>query len=499
MTEEMTFNGVGMSRFFRVREVIRAIGNDRNISQVDAPLIGTNIQKVSFGAKKITVSFTMLEKTAAEIEALKHELAGALHVKEPARLTFEDEPDKYYLAIPTGDVSIGNINRVCQKGEITFLVPDGVAHSTTYKRVVDYEERQGKMVFAIDNKGTADAYPIITFKANDENGYYGLVSERFAFEAGSIEEADIVPYKHSEILWDYVSNNGIIKGLADGQKNVAILNDNSQNLNGTLAIQSAWGRPHLFLANPGGGPLGNHAGSVTWEIPADSVGEKGALHEYIWWRQIFWVNPANQYGFIKISFTGENGEFLYGVETIKRGNGLNTEYNFLTANGSGSYKLVKQWTFWPTHNPSENPFNKDSGQSDILRRDDEVQLFWNGSYQKFTVPEIKGKKSIKVHVAMGAFGDKPIPTRMYLDSIVYRKDFVNGTKDIPNRYAAGSTLIINSENDSVFLNNLPNLDQVVDGSLWPVIPPGKSEIEILQSSWAKKKPTVSIEFEERWL
>lgn len=499
MTEEMTYNGVGMSRFFRVREVVRAIGNDRNISQVDAPLIGTNIQKVSFGAKKITVSFTMLEKTAAEIEALKHELAGVLHVKEPARLTFEDEPDKYYMAIPTGDISIGNINRIYQKGEITFLVPDGVAHSVTYKRVVDYEERQGKMVFAIDNKGTADAYPIITFKANDENGYYGLVSDRFAFEAGSIEEADIVPYKHSEILWDYVTGEGIIKGLAEGQKNVAILNDNSQNLNGTLAIQSAWGRPHLFLANPGSGPLGNHAGSLTWDIPADSVGEKGALHEYIWWRQIFWVNPANQYGFIKISFTGENGEFLYGVETIKRGNGLNTEYNFLSANGSGSYKLVKQWTFWPTHNPSENPFNKDSGQSDILRRDDEVQLFWNGSYQKFTVPEIKGKKSIKVHVAMGAFGDKPIPTRMYLDSIVYRKDFVNGTKDIPNRYAAGSTLIINSENDSVFLNNLPNLDQVVDGSLWPVIPPGKSEIEILQSSWAKKKPTVSIEFEERWL
>ena len=499
MTEEMTFNGVGMSRFFRVREVVRAIGNDRNISQVDAPLIGTNIQKVSFGAKKITVSFTMLEKTATEIEALKHELAGVLHVKEPARLTFEDEPDKYYMAIPTGDVSIGNINRVCQKGEITFLVPDGVAHSVTYKRVVDYEERQGKMVFAIDNKGTAYAYPIITFKANDENGYYGLVSERFAFEAGSIEEADIVPYKHSEILWDYVTGEGIIKGLAEGQKNVAILNDNSQNLNGTLAIQSVWGRPHLSLANPGGGPLGNHAGSVTWEIPADSVGEKGALHEYLWWRQIFWVNPANQYGFIKISFTGENGEFLYGVETIKRGNGLNTEYNFLAANGIGGYRLVKQWTFWPTHNQGENPFTKDSGQSDIQRRDDEVQLFWRGAYPKFNIPEIKGKKSIKVHVAMGAFGDKPIPTHMYLDSVVYRKDFVNGTKDIPNRYAAGSTLIINSENDSVFLNNLPNLDQVVDGSLWPVIPPGKSEIEILQSAWAKKKPTVTIEFEERWL
>ena len=499
MTEEMTFNGVGMSRFFRVREVVRAIGNDRNISQVDAPLIGTNIQKVSFGAKKITVRFTMLEKTATEIEVLKHELAGVLHVKEPARLTFEDEPDKYYMAIPTGDVSIGNINRVCQKGEITFLVPDGVAHSVTYKRVVDYEERQGKMVFAIDNKGTADAYPIITFKANDENGYYGLVSERFAFEAGSIEEADIVPYKHSEILWDYVTDNGIIKGLADGQKNVAILNDNSQNLNGTLAIQSAWGRPHLSLVNRGSGPLGNNAGSLTWDIPADSVGETGAINEYLWWRQVFWVNPANQYGFIKISFTGENGEFLYGVETIKRGNGLNTEYNFLAANGSGGYRLVKQWTFWPTHNQGENPFTKDTGWCDLIRRNDKVQVHWYGTHPEFTIPEIAGKKSVKVHVAIGAFGDKPAPTRMYLDSIVYRKDFVNGTKDVPNRYAAGSTVVINSENDSLILNNIPDLDQVVDGSLWPVIPPGKSEIEILQSSWAKKKPTVSIEFEERWL
>ena len=49
------------------------------------------------------------------------------------------------------------------------------------------------------------------------------------------------------------------------------------------------------------------------------------------------------------------------------------------------------------------------------------------------------------------------------------------------------------------LNNLYNLDQIVDGSLWPVIPPGRSEIEIVQSTWAKKKPSVTIEFEERWV
>lgn len=516
MTENsMTYNGVDLSGLLKVLKVKSDIGNERTIKTEKLSRIGTIATAVEVGAKEIEVKVSLAsfdfaniqfvdttEPASAErgnINELKERIAGIFDATEPKKLTLGKYPNRYFNALVKGDMELNGITDWYDETTIKFYIPDGVAHSTTYKRVVDYEEKQGKMVFAIDNKGTADAYPVITFKANDENGYYGLVSERFAFEAGSIEEADIVPYKHSEILWDYVSDNGIVKGLADGQKNVAILNDNSQNLNGTLALQSAWGRPHLFLANRGSGPLGNHAGSITWDIPADSVGERGALHEYIWWRQIFWVNPANQYGFIKISFTGENGEFLYGVETIKRGNGLNTEYNFLAANGNGGYKLVKQWTFWATHNPGSNPFSKDGGQSDIQRRDDEVQLFWRGTYPKFTIPEIKGKKSVKVNVAFGAFGDKPLPTHMYLDSIVYRKDFVNGTKDIPNRYAAGSTLVINSENDSVFLNNLPDLDQVVDGSLWPVIPPGKSEIEILQSDWAKKKPSVTIEFEERWL
>ncbi len=52
---------------------------------------------------------------------------------------------------------------------------------------------------------------LIRLSTTDENGYYGLMAGDLLFEAGSIEEADIVPYKHSEILWDYVSDNGIVK------------------------------------------------------------------------------------------------------------------------------------------------------------------------------------------------------------------------------------------------------------------------------------------------
>ena len=123
-----------------------------------------------------------------------------------------------------------------------------------------------------------------------------------------------------------------------------------------------------------------------------------------------------------------------------------------------------------------------------------------GSYNDFIIPEIKGRKSAKIHVAFGAIGNKPLVSHMYLDSILYRKDFVPVTKDIPNRYMTGSNVVVNCENDSVTVDGLSKNADVVDGSDWGlVVPKGNSQLEIYSSSWIGSKPTVTVEFEERWL
>ena len=44
------------------------------------------------------------------------------------------------------------------------------------------------------------------------------------------------------------------------------------------------------------------AGSLTWDIPADSSGATGSLNDYIWWRQIFWLGATNQYVFVNNNF-----------------------------------------------------------------------------------------------------------------------------------------------------------------------------------------------------
>ena len=133
MTKIMTFNGVDMSRFFRITDIIRPIGNKRSVSTDNAPLLGVNIQQVKIGEKEHTIKFTIFAENPIAMESLKHELAGILKVTEPVKITYGDEPDKYYLGMPVDDVTPDNVARWMQKSEIKIMIPDGVAHSTVYK------------------------------------------------------------------------------------------------------------------------------------------------------------------------------------------------------------------------------------------------------------------------------------------------------------------------------------------------------------------------------
>ncbi|HEL2057767.1 TPA: phage tail family protein [Streptococcus suis] len=498
MIQTMTFNGIDMSRYFRVIDVKKPIGNDRSISVDDAPSIGVTIQEIKRGPKVHVVKFELRTRSEIEMEQLKHELAGIFNVSDPVKVTYSNEPDKYYLAIPTDDVSPSNIAKWLQHAEITLLIPDGVAHSLTYKEINSPQsETAEKMVFSITNNGTVPAYPIITVRNNAENGYIGLVNAHSALELGNKEEADTESFKRSELLFDY-RDNAILSGFSRADKNSAINNDSMQNLNSTLSTVSVWNRYHVELKTRAS-MVGNNAGSLTWTIPVDSAGETGSLNDYIWWRQVFWLGASNQYGFMKVSVSDTEGNFLYGVETYKRAQGLECEYNFMASNGRGGFNTLKRWKFTGTHHNHHNPFNHTRGWSDLKRNDDKVTVFWWGTYPVFTVPEIKGKKSAKIHVTIGAIGNKPLVSHMYLDSILYRKDFVSVTRDIPNRFMPGSNVTIDNETDTVYIDHIPHNDQIVDGSEWLEIPPGNSQLEVYVSSFVRNKPTVSIKFEERWL
>lgn len=462
----------------------------------------------TLSVKQIQVSFTLVGNYDY-FNSVAETLGGYLNVDEPKPLIFGDEPNKVWEAIPSGQASLAvdkNTSPITATVTVTFDVPKSYSENKAEALVSSDGETKfgsikkvstGHYKATLKNFGTAETYPDIKLKFNSDNGWVGIVkSATESYEVGNPKEWDNQTVKKSEVLFDYASSNGehrIPNGLSQGLKNIGISNDvNDTKPNGTLYIDNAWGRPHIGLQS-------GQVASVTFDIPRDSSGEKGALYEYFWWRQIFWLGSANQMGYLKICVTDASGTFLYGVETFKRYNGLGCEYNFLAGDGKGGFRIVDRKNFLGTHIEQHNPFNEPRGWSDIMRFDDVVQYYWWGSYPRYSIPEIKGKKSDKIHVIFGKVGNAPLVTHMYLDDFIYRKDNVYKEEDIPNRFHMGSILEVDMAKGKTLIDNLPASNELTYLSEPFGISTGETEIDIYTSSWIAKDPTIEISWKERFV
>lgn len=494
----MRFNKTDFRDLIEIHDIQRDIGNNRSISIDYAPRIGVSIQQQNIDAKYIKVDFSIWSK---DRNTLKHKLAGIFNVDGAKKLIFSDEPDKYYLAMPIESISMQETSGRRSNGSIKFIIPDGVAHSSAYKNFnsdANAQSATDKMVFDLVNNGTVEAFPIIKVKHNAENGYIGVVNNNSAFEVGNREEADTETVKRSEVLLDFRGDK-IAQGLTQAVKNSSVTNG-SENLIGTSEIITTGSKKRVKSREQFSGIYNkSYSTGLSWEIPADSTGQKGSLNDYIFCKLVYQLDSIAQCGFIKVTVSDTNGQFLYGVETYKRYKGLYCGFNVFATDNKGEYNFLKCFDFDSSSDRNKNPFALSRGQFELKRNDERVQVYYNGSQYDFIVPEIKGKKSAKIHVTIGAFHGKTIIPHLYLDELMYRKDFVQASRDIPNRYPIGSNVVINSEDDTVYIDGIAKAGEVVDGSQWPSIPPGESKLEMYFSSFIKKKPTVTIEFEERWL
>lgn len=497
--DTIIINGFDLSEVIDIIDIVRPVGNERHVVTNDAPLVGVNLQEVRTGAKTIKVKFAMQYGNGMTLETAKHKLAGIFNTSEAVKIVISDEPDKYYMGLVSGSVDMDNITRWFQKGSFDLIIPDGVAHGSTYKRFDNGQEQPDKVVFNLVNNGNVPAFPVVTVKNNAENGYIGLVNASGALEVGDREETDIGTYKRSEVLLDFRGDR-ISDAFARATKNKAVTNDNGENVVGTSEVATVLNEKHIRLRNQATqGKYGNYATSLSWDIPTDSAGEVGSLNDYMTGKINFTTNSLNQYGFIKVTISDTNGQFLYGFECFKQKQGQDCQFNALGSDGKGSYYFLKRWNFICTSDSKQNPFTSSNGRFELRRNDNKVHIYYNGSYYSFIVPEIKDRKSAKIHVMLGSYYDKPQPEHMYLDEVMYRKDFVSAFGDVPNRYPIGSNIILNSENDTVTVDGLEKIVDVVQGSKFLTIPPGNSQLEVYCSSWVKTKPTVKVEFKERYL
>ena len=131
---DVTFNGVKLSKYIRVTDVISPIGNNRELTLSENLSIGATVTEMRRGVKEHIIKFDIEAKDAKEREELKHILAGIFDVEKPVKITYSNEPYKYYLGIPSGEVTLDIVTRI--KTYISIIKLRSNAINTNHNTII---------------------------------------------------------------------------------------------------------------------------------------------------------------------------------------------------------------------------------------------------------------------------------------------------------------------------------------------------------------------------
>ena len=461
--------------------------NTRSIENVN----GGEFTHSTYSTKQIVMEFRISNSTARELSEFRRKMSEILYSKEPKRLIFSDEPSIYYEAIVDGEPVLGE-DDMYSTGTITWLIPDGVAYSTA-EFSFDGVQKDGYQTITIQNNGTEWADVDYEITHNHENGFIGLVSQYGVIQLGKEEEADGENYEASEELF-----NGY--GLFQDDHGTSYQNPENTT-QGTLEVKNVAG--YNVMALKGGQATSGYwnGGMKTLAIPVDSEGRRGAKNFYCYTQHWFETGLMGQTGAQTIAFLTGDNKVICAMSINKSDTVGNTAHVDWFAPQN---KKIKTLDFQPTAYEG-NPFNlkMGGGHNDFLKEGDRLRIFWYGQYYYFTIPEIKDMVCEKIQVWIGQWGSRDLGNQLvthnYLKSIWFRKDNVDKYKDVPNRYRAGDVVSIDGESTKVYVNGMPAKGDEINGSNYPKVPPGTTEVQFCYSSFSSPPPQIKAKIREVYL
>lgn len=499
-----TYNGVDLTPFLSFIKAKRTIGNERKLTTEDILGTGEELQEVTFGAKTIEVTVSLASREIAgsrfidtteyltvgseELNELRDQIARVLNTRETHELVLPDEPNRYYNAIPTGDVELEGISNWYDETTIKFFVPDGVAHISATRSFNFVKNDFGVYETEIVNDGSEDAYVSYEIKLKKESGFIGIVSEYGAMQFGKYDESDGYTDRKNVTV---VSNQaGNFANWTDGTINY----ENTRKIITTQmsADTSFGGRlgllPSSFKTSGTSGAL--QYGAVKEYTLSDPISQW-----YIWARAWFETGLMGQTGAWCLTVLDESNHLIAGMAIEKDDTVGNTaNVRFLMGDGSGGSRTVKTIPFTPSYWIPPNPYGSEgratnSNMFDLVKEKDRVQFFWYGGYYPYYDSRLANVKAKKIQFFVGQYAGRNTTDRLvthhYLNDFSFYQLHVDYWKDVPNRYPSGSTIAIDGEKGQIKVNNQIRLDDEILGTTYFKVPPGKTKVQLMLSSFAE--------------
>lgn len=222
--DRIFFNDVDITRFIDVRKVSTSLAAPVNTSfKTYNRTSGGILDHVSQGMIQISIKFSIRKDTLGVID----ELNRILHTKEEKVLYFEDQPDRYLMAIYSGNSEM-NRRYYGSTSTLTFISSRPYWFSKTGEREFPLDS-EGR--FLVVNNGTTSTVPFMEFKFPTENGFLGIVSPNGFLYLGDKEERDKISLPKQELLMNEEMHLG---AMNDTETDWHALTD-TYNMNITLA------------------------------------------------------------------------------------------------------------------------------------------------------------------------------------------------------------------------------------------------------------------------
>ena len=499
----------------------------------------------SLDKKTIKISFVKI-LPQNEMALWRESLFAAIDCPDgPRRLTFNDQPNRYYNVLIDGEIGYEyDIGTRTGQGTLVFIVPDGLAYAT-YKKVLTKDTTDssvgsvtynidGSITCTVNNQGNVDAYPIITIKNKSENDYIGIANENGIYELGNKFDPDGISVADniSKTILDIKSNDisdttgwGQFKPLGNVTSKFAV--DFKSN-GGSLK----YGQNHPLF---GSGMVINSFGSTTagarwiggfsrYTIPMVSGQPMDTTNFSINAILKIWESRMGQTGIMSIDILDKDGigmiSYLIHKSDIK-GDVTNASFR---RNIKYPQQVPTDGGAWVNksfgaNNNEKNQvrrnvaFNSSKGQITMSKNMSKISWSYNGVTQTINASELTNAKAKYIDISIGRLvtqGKTGPCNTMVINSMNVTINNTSAYIVAPNLYSVGSVNTIDMNNGNAYYTMDPSSTtktkqnkDLVDGSEAFPISKGISDIIITPSTWATQswydnKPEVSIEWVERF-
>ena len=477
------FNGVELNQYISVLNGFTPfVGADWDVStSTEGSKRGAEFEYTTYKYKLIDMPFEISGNLAEKYD----KLCSALNVDEPKELIFESVPDRVYYAVPVGDFDLEQISTF-GSGTITWLVPDGLAHSTTEKTFEASTNSDGVLEATVVNNGTVSVPVSYEIVHNHENGFIGIVSEYGILQYGSSDEADDEAREKSETLLKYTKPSDY-NAMTEG-KGILASNDTFPMTGKLTGYEDGW----LRMQSSGSGSSW-HGAARQVTLPADSSGNSGAVNFKLDANILFQTSKATEMGLLELVVGDENGEHLASIHIVK------SSKSDSMCSAIFQVQAVEKGRVKYEPNASSATSSK-NGLVSIRKSGELFEFVFGGKTYPFRVPEAAEKKGLSITIFIGQYGSDVNPVRnMAFGKMSFRKDKVQYRVDIPNRYAEGDVIMIDGETTKMYVNGALALGDEVKGSTHFHVPPGESKIQFYFSDFCNPAPDVTVRIREAYL